>query len=182
MDHFPTPCCSSYRVQLTRRILYFKGVNMKSRKNVTAVETWEIMQCCRDILGATEMQKIFSRGQSQINRYCSSPLHEDHQRNPLDRLHLLFSMLNEAGERELVVAALNHLCDAIDHRVQEKQQYEPDKLTVEEECLDDYPEKVELDRLISSNAAPELVRRQGEHTCREIMETVTSYETHCGKK
>ncbi|WP_320170255.1 hypothetical protein [Maridesulfovibrio sp.] len=155
---------------------------MKSPKQVTAVETWEMMQCCRDILGATQMQKIFSRGQSQINRYCSSPIHEDHQRNPLDRLHLLFSMLDEEGERELVIAALNHLGSAIGHRVQSTRKYEPDKNTVEEECLDDYPEKVELDRLIAISAAPELVRRQGEHTCREIMETVTSYEEHFLKK
>ena len=140
------------------------------------------MQCSREALGATCMQKIFSRGQSQINRYCSSPQHEDHQRNPLDRLHLLFSKLEEEGEKELVIAALNHLCGSIGYRVKEQQVIIPDKATVEEECLDDYPEKVELDRLIAINAAPELVRRQGEHTCREIMETVTSYEEHCKKK
>ncbi|WP_320175203.1 hypothetical protein [Maridesulfovibrio sp.] len=151
---------------------------MKPKKTNTATKTWEMMQCSRDVLGATCMQKIFSRGQSQINRYCSSPHHEDHQRNPLDRLHLLFSKLEEEGEKELVIAALNHLCSSIGYRVEEQQKIVPDKLTVEEECLDDYPEKVELDRLIAINAAPELVRRQGEHTCREIMETVTSYENH----
>ncbi|ACS80440.1 hypothetical protein [Maridesulfovibrio salexigens] len=155
---------------------------MKPKKTNTATKTWEMMQCSREVLGATCMQKIFSRGQSQINRYCSSPQHEDHQRNPLDRLHLLFSKLEEEGEKELVIAALNHLCGSIGYRVQEQQEIIPDKLTVEEECLDDYPEKVELDRLITTNAAPELVRRQGEHTCREIMETVTSYEEHCKKK
>lgn len=161
---------------------YGEGVRMKSSKTVCAVESWEMMQCCRESLGATELQKIFSRGQSQINRYCSSPGHEDHQRNPLDRLHLLFSMLDDAGERELVVAALNHLCSSIGYRVHVKTAFEPDKLTVEEECLDDYPEKVELDRLIAENAPPEMVRRQGERTCREIMETVCSYEEHCRNK
>ncbi|WP_319760943.1 hypothetical protein [Maridesulfovibrio sp.] len=152
---------------------------MKPKRTNNATHTWEMMQCSRDVLGPTSMQKIFSRGQSQINRYCSSPQHEDHQRNPLDRLHLLFSMLDEEGERELVIAALNHLCASIGYRIQEQLNVVPDKLTVEEECLDDYPEKVELDRLIACNAAPELVRRQGEHTCREIMETVASYEAHC---
>ncbi|WP_421902451.1 hypothetical protein [Maridesulfovibrio sp.] len=154
---------------------------MKPKKTNMATKTWEMMQCSREALGATCMQKIFSRGQSQINRYCSSPQHEDHQRNPLDRLHLLFSKLEEEGEKELVIAALNHLCSSVGYRIQEQQEIIPDKLTVEEECLDDYPEKVELDRLIAINAAPELVRRQGEQTCREIMETVTSYEEHCKK-
>ncbi|WP_319780137.1 hypothetical protein [Maridesulfovibrio sp.] len=155
---------------------------MRPKKTNNASQTWEMMQCSREILGATCLQKIFSRGQTQINRYCSSPQHEDHQRNPLDRLQLLFTKLEEEGEKELVIAALNHLCDSIGYRVQEQGKVIPDKLTVEEECLDDYPEKVELDRLIASNAAPELVRRQGEHTCREIMETVVSYEEHCKNK
>ena len=56
---------------------------------------------------------------------------------------------------------LTTFCSSIDHRIQEKTEFIPDKLTVEEECLDDYPEKVELDRLISSNAAPAIVRRTG---------------------
>lgn len=154
---------------------------MKPKKTNSATKTWEMMKCSREALGVTCMQKIFSIGHSQINRYCSSPQHEDHQRNPLDRLHLLFSELEKEGEKELVIAALNHLCSSVGYRIQEQVEFIPDKLTVEEECLDDYPEKVKLDGLIATNAAPELVRRQGEHTCREIMETVTSYEEHCKK-
>ena len=154
---------------------------MKNKQN-TATKTWEIMQCARETLGATSLQKIFSRGQTQINRYCSSSITEDHQRNPLDRLHLLFTLLNEAGEKELVIAALNHLSSSIDCRIQETIKFTPDKVNIAEECLDDYPEKVELDRLIDISASPEIVRRQGEHTCREIMETVTSYEIHCAKQ
>ncbi|WP_291327094.1 hypothetical protein [Desulfovibrio sp. UCD-KL4C] len=153
---------------------------MKNKQN-TATKTWEIMQCARDALGATHLQKIFSRGQTQINRYCSSSNNEDHQRNPIDRLHLLFTLLNDAGEKELVIAALNHLSSSVDCRTQETTVFTPDKMNVAEECLDDYPEKVELDRLIDTNASPEIVRRQGEQTCREIMETVTSYEINCAK-
>ncbi|WP_051676860.1 hypothetical protein [Maridesulfovibrio frigidus] len=155
---------------------------MKSKKQNTATQTWEMMQCARESLGQTCLQKIFSRGQTQINRYCSTPIHEDHQRNPFDRLHLLFTELEQAGERELVIAALNHLASTVGCRAQETTEYVPDKMTVAEECLDDYPEKVELDRLITINASPAIVRRQGEHTCREIMETVISYEQHCAEQ
>ncbi len=152
---------------------------MKTKKQNTATHTWEMMQCARESLGQTCLQKIFSRGQTQINRYCSTPIHEDHQRNPFDRLHLLFTELEQAGERELVIAALNHLAGPVGCRTQETAEFVPDKMTVAEECLDDYPEKVELDRLITINASPAIVRRQGEQTCREIMETVISYEQHC---
>lgn len=151
---------------------------MKNKETLNAVETWELMLCARNLIGATELQKIFQRGQTQINRYCSSPITEDHQRNPLDRMHLMFASLCECGGEEIVKAAVNHLAEIINCRVIELEDIKPDKSTVEEECLDDYPEKVALDSLIVANEHPEKVRRQGERTCREIMETVISYEDH----
>ncbi|WP_051295088.1 hypothetical protein [Maridesulfovibrio bastinii] len=154
---------------------------MSNDDKLNAVETWELMQCAKEKLGAKELQKIFQRGQTQINRYCSSPISEDHQRNPLDRIHILFSNLCEAGGEEIVRASINHFADIIGCRVAEQGEIVPDKDTVEEECLDDYPEKVAMDNMIAASEHPEKVRRQGEKTCREIMETVISYETHWGK-
>lgn len=154
---------------------------MANDEKFNAVETWELMLCARNLLGATTLQKIFQRGQTQINRYCSSPLTEDHQRNPLDRIQIMLSSLCDAGGEEIVRAAVNHLASTIGCRVQEIEALSPDKSTVEEECLDDYPEKVAMDNLISANEHPEKVRRQGEKTCREIMETVIIYEDHWNK-
>ncbi len=84
-----------------------------SKKN-NAVESWEVMLLSRDKVGATELQKIFSRGQTQINRYCMNPLAGDAQRNPIDRLRLMFEKLVEAGEDELVRTSLNILAETID--------------------------------------------------------------------
>ncbi len=139
-------------------------------------ETWEVMQTCKRLLGVTNLQKIFSRGRTQINRYCMDPRYADAQRNPLDRLIAMFELALEAGGRETVRAALNMLAKPLGCRVQEVEEPVPDKATVEEECLDDYPELVELNRLITERRHPDEVRRQAEITIREIGETCTLYE------
>ena len=149
---------------------------MSESKQSHAVESWEIMLLCRERIGATELQKIFSRGQTQINRYCLSPLSGDAQRNPLDRLRLMFEKLVDAGEAELVRSSLNILAECIDSRVQPVAKLKPDKNTVEEECLDDYPELTELDRLIGRREHPRIVLRQAERVKQEVDETMVSYQ------
>jgi len=141
------------------------------------IESWEIMLNTRETIGATELQKIFSRGQTQINRYCMSPLCGDAQRNPLDRLQLMFEKLVELGDGELVRSSINLLAECIDCRVQPVDKPKPDKDTVEEECLDDYPELTELDRLIARREHPRLIRRQVERVQNEVQETLVSYES-----
>lgn len=140
-----------------------------------AVESWEIMLLSKEKVGATELQKIFSRGQTQINRYCMSPLSGDAQRNPVDRLRLMFEKLVEEGGEELVRSALNILAEPIQCRVRPVGAPKPDKDTVEEECLDDFPELTELDRLISRREHPRIVQRQVERVKQEVDETMTSY-------
>lgn len=147
-----------------------------------AVESWEIMLLSRDKVGATELQKIFSRGQTQINRYCMNPLCGDAQRNPIDRLRLLFEKLAEAGEDELVRTSLNVLAECINCRVKSVGTPKPDKDTLEEECLDDYPELTELDRLIARREHPRIVRRQAERVKQEVDETMVSYMELWNKK
>ncbi len=148
---------------------------MSDHDRPRAVESWEIMLLSREKIGATELQKIFSRGQTQINRYCMSPLCGDAQRNPIDRLKLMFEQLMEAGEGELVRSSLNMLAEPIGCRVKPVGTPEPDKDTVEEECLDDFPELTELDRLISRREHPRIVRRQAERVKQEVDETMVSY-------
>lgn len=144
--------------------------------------TWEVMQATKQRLGETELQKIFSRGRTQINRYCMNPRFEDAQRNPLDRLITLFTRMVKAGDQEVVRSAVNMLAKPLQCRVQDIATPQPDKETIEEECLDDYPELVELNRLIATGQHPDDVRRQGEITIREIQETCTLYEQLWEKK
>lgn len=153
-----------------------------SNERKTPSNTWEIMLATRDAVGATEMQKIFSRGQTQINRYCQPPGAGDGQRNPLDRMQILFKMLAENGEQEVVRSAINLFAECIDCRLKEVTKVVPDKATVEEECLDDFPELVAMDALINRDEHPRVVTRQAEKAKGEIDETLASYMQYWQKK
>jgi hypothetical protein len=87
----------------------------------------------------------------------------------------MFEKLVENGEDELVRASLNILAECIDCRVKPLGKPRPDKDTVEEECLDDYPELTELDRLIGRREHPRVVQRQAERVKQEVDETLVSY-------
>lgn len=139
-------------------------------------ESWEMMNFCKEILGVTELQKIFSRGHTQVNRYCMNPKFEDSQRNPLDRIRLLIEKLTKQGQALAARTMLNHLAEPLGCRMQPVEEVVPDKETIEEECLDDYPELVELNRLVSMRANPATVRTQAETAIREIQETCALYD------
>lgn len=148
---------------------------MSSQRQAQPKESWEFMFYARERVGAAQMQKIFSRGQTQINRYCLHPRCDDYQRNPLDRLRILFELLVEGGSAELVQYALNYLAETVGCRLHPLEHPLPDKETVEEECLDDFPELVEMDRMIAVEEHPRVVIAQSEKAKGEIDETIESY-------
>ena len=143
--------------------------------------SWEIMFAIRETLGAVELQKIFSRGQTQLNRYCMAPHFADAQRNPLDRLQVLTEQLEAAGEHELALAAINFILEPLTARATAQNLPTPDKDTLEEECLDDFPELTTLDALIAKQSHPRDVIQQAERVKNEVDETIVKYLEHWNK-
>lgn len=148
------------------------------RKLVTSSD---IMFHIREELGTVELQKIFSRGQTQLNRYCMPSHLADSQRNPLDRITILMQKLVESGEEELALATINFMSEPLSARAVRISLPTPDKATIEEECLDDFPELTQLDALIAMQLQPREVIRQAEKVKEEIDETIASYLEHWGK-
>ncbi len=138
-------------------------------------ESSDIMFHIREQLGTVELQKIFSRGQTQLNRYCMPSYLADYQRNPLDRLQILIQKLAETDEKELAFATVNFILEPLTSRAIPINFPIPDKSTVEEECLDDFPELTKLDALISMQQHPRDVIRQAEKVKEEIDETIVMY-------
>lgn len=141
------------------------------------VESWEVFLWARQHLGITTLTKIFNIGTTQAYRYCTNPRfdHESTRRNPIDNLKILFEEMREQGGDEVIKAALNDMASVINHRVQPVSQCQPDKQTMEEECLDDYPGIVKLHDLIQKQADISLVHAQADQVKREISETVELY-------
>lgn len=152
-----------------------------SKTDRKLVTSSDIMFHIREQLGTVELQKIFSRGQTQLNRYCMPSHLEDSQRNPLDRINILIKKLEEKGEEELALATANFILEPLSVRAAPVSFPTPDKNTVEEECLDDFPELTQLDALIAMQQHPREVIRQAEKVKEEIDETIVSYLEHWNK-
>lgn len=141
------------------------------------VETWEIMLQAKTALGGVALQNIFSVGTTQINRYCRNPeFTADSERNPIDRLRILFRDLSAQGGEELVQAALNHLASVIGCRVVLADRPEPDKPTLAEECLDDIPSLALFHSLIQAGEPPAVTEKALEKHIAEVREDQTMYE------
>lgn len=104
------------------------------------VQTWEMMQAIKRAVGITAMQRIFSVGITQINRYCRNPEYtSDSERDPILRLRKLFDEAVAQDARDDVRAAINFLAESIDSCVADVARPAPDKETLEAEALDDHP-------------------------------------------
>jgi hypothetical protein len=111
---------------------------MKERK--PPVQTWEMMKAMKEALGITALQKIFSVGTTQINRYCRNPdFTSDSERDPVRRLRMLFDEAVAQGAEDVTRSAISYLAEAIGCRVACVNRPAPDKHSLEAECLDDYP-------------------------------------------
>lgn len=147
------------------------------------VETWAMMKAAKDALGQAEMQKIFSVGQTQINRYCRNPdFTSDSERNPIDRMRLMLRQMIEQGadvEARSIVAVL---CDELGLRPERCQIMEPDKDSLESECLDDYPPVSLLHQLMQAGEHPTVTRAAKDKAKEELEQTQMLYERQWDEK
>ncbi len=150
----------------------------KPRLFLTDRSSWEITKTIRNSITPKTMRKLFGKSKATINRWCQPPTNADTQPGPIKKIQRLVSMLEKNGELELAVDLLNFFAAPIDHRTLPTYRPCPDKKTIEEECLDDYPEKTKLDDLVRTHAHPAIVRRQAEVCKREIDETLVKYEEY----
>jgi hypothetical protein len=141
------------------------------------VESWEMMRDLKAAVGLTEMQKIFSVGTTQINRYCRNPeFTADSERNPLDRLRIMFREANDAGASETVRAALDFLMAPLGLRIMPVENIEPDRPTTKDEQLDDWQALGIVQKLMNSDRAhPNVVRGYVDRAKEDLEQTFTSY-------
>lgn len=145
-------------------------------------DSWKLMLKIRESLGKSGLTAVFQKSATQIGRYCQGMACQDRQKNPLDRMRKLIESLQAKGGNELAKEVVNFLAEPLACRLQPVSYSRPDKDTITEECLDDYPEKTRLDELILNNAHPNQVVRQAENCKREIDETVTLFIQRSGKQ
>jgi hypothetical protein len=141
-------------------------------------ETWQVFFRARRLLGMAAMLNLFGNSQTQLYRWSRCPLTTaDTERNPLDRLQVMFREMAAAGDEATVLSALHALAEALPGaRVVLDGRSCPDQPTIEGELLDDYPVLVELHAAIRDGRPVRTVRTLAAQVRREIDETVQRYE------
>jgi len=113
----------------------------------------------------------------QVERWSADPdTTESHARNPIDRYETLLKKLIERGEDEIAAIAVARqarllgcelsACDAV---------VTPNGVSVEDECLDDYPALTRFHTAIREKADPEQVLHLCTSAKKDIDETMELY-------
>ena len=140
------------------------------------LKTYQFYAACRKILGAATLQKLFKKSPTQIYRWGRDPnFCEDVERNPLDHLNVLLERLCELGRDDIARSAVDILAKTVDCELCCIDIANPDKDTVEAECLDDYPPVNRFHQAIQSKEDPEIVRHLWQEAKRELDETWEMY-------
>lgn len=139
------------------------------------LEPWELMSAAKDVLGVPSLGRILGVGHMQIYRQVRNPdFTEDFIRSPIQRIRVLVYELDQRGERELAEGILNYMAEGADMHVTPNSCKQPDKDSIEGECLDDYPPLMELHEAIRNGADLREIERLAENAKSEIEETVTA--------
>ncbi len=153
-----------------------------NRELTPVLKSWQFFLSCRRILGDTFMTTLFSRGSRQIYRWSADPdFTAESERNPLDRMVTILQRLHEQGRTDVSVAALTIMADAIGYDISPKELVVPDKNTLEEEMLDDYPALTAFHSMIRDKAPIDKIHHYAKAVKRDIDETVIKYVEACNE-
>jgi hypothetical protein len=148
-------------------------------KEVTPVlKSWQFFLSCKHVLGDVFITSLYNRGARQIYRWSANPdftSQEGHERNPLDRMQILLERLHERGRTDVALSALALMANAIGYEVIPSTPAIPDKASIEEEMLDDYPSLVKLHNSIRNHSSTESIRHFANQAKRDIDETAQKY-------
>lgn len=143
--------------------------------------TWEFMALARDVIGLPAFHRIFGVEKSQVSRWAVNPdFSADSQRNPLDRLRMLFERMVEAGESAAVVSMISELARPLGGPVEVCAPVIPERETVQEELLDIHPACTEHSQSIREDRGIRAVEHWEAMSIKEIREATEKYRQEIG--
>lgn len=143
----------------------------------------------RDLVGDTYLVKLFNlsvhadSGRRSLNRWTAKLPYVDEdsiRENWIEKHEKILKRLTiEPGGLEIARSLVARHADIVDCELVSKTTPNPDKTTIEEECLDDYPGMVKFHEAIRGKASIAAVKHLLAKAKRELDETLTLYEIKC---
>lgn len=146
------------------------------------LKTFQFFSACRRILGDSWMQQLFKRGLRQLQRFSADPAFADADRNPIDHYETMLHRLMELGRSDIARAAVARQAHIVGCSLAPLEGGCPDKASLEDELLDDYPVLVDFHQAVRERMDPDLVRSLWEKARRELDETFRAFERSAGAR
>lgn len=140
------------------------------------VETWQFYAALKKILGKNKLTTFFSVSPRQIDRWsCDPDYSASARRNPMDRYEGLLKKLMELGREDIARAAVDRqarivACSLISNSAV------PDKLTLQEELLDNLPALANYQEAQINREPPAVIRQAACRVIDEILQDLTFVE------
>lgn len=136
------------------------------------LQSYQFFSSCRRLLGDSFLQKRFKRSLREIQRWSADPRYaEDTDRNPMDRYEVLLERLMELGRDDVARAAVARQAHLVGCELRCLDPVMPDAVSMEAECLDDYPAITRFHEALRSGEQLEVVRHLWQRAKKELDET-----------
>jgi len=144
--------------------------------------TWEFMSLAYNVLGKGVFYRIFGVEKSQISRWTVNPdFSADHQRNPIDRLRILFEGMVQAGESAAVMSMISEISRPLGGHIELCTPPTPEKENVQEELLDVHPACTEHAQSIRTKQPVRTVEFWEDKSIQQIKEATEAYRREVGQ-
>ena len=148
--------------------------------HLPALNPRQFLKACNRVFGLSFMIKFFNVSERTYAAWRSNPINVDEnsiRTNYLEKHEQLLELLmEELDGAEIAKGIVTKHANIVGCDLSEISYPTPDKATIEEECLDDYPILVRFHTAIRNKEALAVVEYLGSESRKEISETVMKYK------
>ncbi|MBI9092588.1 MAG: hypothetical protein JEZ12_25510 [Desulfobacterium sp.] len=152
---------------------------MTAKSHTPPLDTRQFLKACNRVFGHSFMIKFFNVSERTYASWRSNRATANEKSirtNYLEKHEMLLELLMEEPDgEELARGIVTKHANIVGCDLSENRPVEPDKATIEEECLDDYPIMVRLHTAIRDEEDMPVVDYLGSESRKEISETVEKY-------
>ena len=149
---------------------------MNREPKTPPLKTWQIYSAAIHHLGKGYLTRLHGVTGRNVERWAADPdTTESHQRNPIDRYEALLKRFVEFGADDVARIAVARQANLVGCELRDKNRVDPDGVSMEDECLDDYPPLTRFHAAIREKGSPEEVLHFCQAAKNEIDETMEYY-------
>ena len=154
---------------------------MDEIQNIPPLTARQFLKACSKIFGISFMLNFFKISERTFAMWRADKGYVDEtsvRTNYIEKHEELLRLLMEEPDGEFIARSIvSKHANIVGSEINIKSPVIPDKESMEEECLDDYPPITKLHNAIRTKLDPAVIEFLGDEARKEIDETVQKYKT-----